>query len=834
MWAGREKYRARDRSKKVGGKSMKAAMQEAGHTGRRGNLFAHVRLYLLSAAIAAGLSVAALPEAAAQGAPAVAPSNEIQEVLVTARRREESLQEVPIAITNVDSTTLANRNISSVGDLAGIVPNLKMGGGFFSGSSGSNYIIRGIPGVEVYMDGVSITASGGSLPTVVDIERVEVLRGPQGTLFGRNAIGGALQLITKKPTETFGGNVAVTIGDHDRKDVNGTINVPITDTLFAKITGSTQNRDGFVRSVKTGTEFGSIDENMGRLDFLWKPGSKFQARLQYTNLNVQSNGSPYVTFSFKSVCPGDPLPAKYLARDGRAVFQAPNTICLLQKANINYSQLSGTNALEFQTYGALEQYKNTVDDASLYKFFRDTNDVKLDLSYNLTDNWSLRSISSRRWGSGAAPSSNDGTGLELAYRSADIVTFFDTRTSELQLQYAGSRWAGTTGAYYERIPGFFTRTFAWLNTELLRPGIQAPVEAYLGFPVAQLSPNARPVLLGNSSSVANGQESTQWAGFTEWTFSATDKLKLTAGVRYTKQDRLTTSYSAAQVVNKQPSCCHLDSSVDYLAVTGTPRLLPTKFKQTTPRGSIQYQWTPDVMTYLTYSEGATTGGINNPPLALTGLQPYEFQPQKVKNYEFGVRSDLFGRRLRLNASVFYDDFQNIQVSEEIYAGIGVTNNAEGRIKGVEVEGIWNVLDNLTLNYGAALLDTEYTGLGTTLLLELGTPFAFAPDYSVDFGAEYRFTLGNRGSLAVRGDYTAQGATVNVVDRFNQGPIPATHLVSARATYTPTEGNWNIALSGTNLTNDFYWTNIFAPPGGQYTGGSLGRPREFALGFNIKF
>lgn len=791
------------------------------------------RLASIPGSVTLGLA-AFLPLASYAQAPPASVEAGIQEVLVTARRREENLQEVPIAISSISADALERRDINNLQDLSGIVPNVKIGGSAFGGNSGGTYRMRGIPGVEVYQDGVSLTASGGALPHVIDVERVEVLRGPQGTLFGRNAIGGAIQIVTKKPSADFSGSVDTTFGSFGRVDVTGSVNFPVTGNFFAKLTGSSLNRDGFVRSTKVNTHFGSQGDDLMRADFLWQPLDRLEARLQYTRTNNSSNGSPYVTFKFDAVCPGDPLPSQYLTRDGRPVFTPPNVICILQNAPIDYSRVSGTNAREFQSYGLREEYVNTVDDASLYAWWQETDDVKLDLTYELTDTWMIRSITSRRWGKGTSPSSLDGTGIEFAYRPADNVSYNDTRTTELQVLYSGDRWSGTTGIFYERIPGRLSRAFPWLNTELLRPGIQAPVEAWLGYPVSQLNLTSRPTLLGNATAVSNSAESTQRAAFAEWTLNATDKLRLTAGIRYTKQERVTTSYGANQVVNAQPPCCHLDASVNYLAVTGVPRELPTEFEQYTPRASVQYQWTPDFMTYFTYSKGATTGGVNNPPLALTGLQPYPFLPQVVKNYEFGIRSDLFNGRLRLNASLFHDDFTDIQVSEEIYPGIGVQNNADGRIQGIEIEGIWAVTPDFTVNYGYGYLDSEYTALGTTQLLELGTPFSFAPKYSVDVGAEYVWRRASGSRISLRGDYTAQDDTVNVVDRFNQGLIPGFKLVSSRLKYEPAEGNWDLSLSGTNLTKEYYWTSIFAPPGGQYTGGSLGRPREWALNFNVRF
>ncbi len=760
-----------------------------------------------------------------------APASMLDQIVVTARKREENLQQVPIAISALESDELVVRGLNNMGDLSGVLPNVKIGGGPYNGNAGTSYRMRGIAGVEVYQDGVSTSSSGGALPLLADVERVEILRGPQGTLFGKNAVGGAIQIITRLPEEKAGGRVVATAGSNGRQDLVAALDLPLSDRLLTRFSTSALNRDGFVHSTKINADFGSQHDLARSVDVLWRPVERFSARLQLGSTRRSSNGTPHVNLSFHSVCPGDAQPSQYVARDGRAIHQAPNAICILQNAPIDYGSVEGTNALEFQSYGARRQYVNTVDDASLSSWWQKTQDIKLDLRLQLNEKWSARSISSRRWGSSVNPSSLDGTGLELAYRSNELELENDATTSELQLQFSGKWLEGTTGLYFERNPGFLDKRVPWLHSELLRPGIREAAEAWLGYPLTELHLTSRPVNLGNMLGVMNSTESVQSAAFAEWTLNPGGNLRVTGGLRYTRQDSRRTTYRPEQSINQVPGCCHLDPGIDYLAVSGEPRIYDSRFTQWTPRASVQYQWSDDVMAYVSYSKGAIAGGVNTPSKALTGLDPYPYYPQIVRNYEIGLRSDLLSGRLRLNATAFHDDYENVQVSEEIYPGIGVINRAQGRVGGLEIEGAWLPMDRLSLSFALGWLNSEYTDLGNTQLLLADTPFPLAPTFTMNLGIERQWLLGSRATLSARLDYTTERSTVNVVDRLNQAEIPAYHLLGSNVTFAPAGARWTASLSATNLTNDYYWTSVFAPPGDQYSGASLARPREFALTFS---
>jgi outer membrane receptor protein involved in Fe transport len=257
----------------------------------------------------------------------------IEEVIVTARRREEDLQEVPISVTALESTALQERNVGSVLEVNGQAANVAINSDPFSGVAGSQLRMRGIPGVVLYQDGVR--AANGALPSTIDVERVEVLRGPQGTLFGRNAIGGAIQTVTRRPQDHLSTRLSLAAGSADRFDVSGTVNVPVTDSFFAKLTASSLTRDGFVSSPYLPTLLGSQKDRLYRADLLWRPAPETEVRVQATRTRNYSSGQANVNFRLDAVCPSDPVPAGYRNGSGEQLFFAPNAYCILSRLDLD-------------------------------------------------------------------------------------------------------------------------------------------------------------------------------------------------------------------------------------------------------------------------------------------------------------------------------------------------------------------------------------------------------------------------------------------------------------------------------------------------------------------
>lgn len=227
----------------------------------------------------------------------------LEEVVVTARKREESLQDAPISITAFTGEGLERRNITALADVSKMTPNLVFNASApLSGSSAtSSVFIRGIgqndytlvtePGVGIYVDGVYIARSVGGALDLVDVERIEILRGPQGTLFGRNTIGGAVSITSKKPTEDFGGKVQLTLGDDNLVDFKGKINLPISDTLLSSVAISSRQRDGYVKNVQNGLDLGNDDALSGRLALRWLASDTVTVDWNFDATRERENGA---------------------------------------------------------------------------------------------------------------------------------------------------------------------------------------------------------------------------------------------------------------------------------------------------------------------------------------------------------------------------------------------------------------------------------------------------------------------------------------------------------------------------------------------------------------
>jgi len=213
----------------------------------------------------------------------------IEEIMVTATRREQDLQEVPVSIVAMTGDNLELQGLDSLEDVGNTIPNLNIQGGG-AGTFGTQFRVRGLPNVGVYIDGIwQVGTSGMLVSDFVDLDRIEVLRGPQGTTYGRDSTGGAIRMWTKRPSNEFGGSVTATAGSYNRRDIKAAVDVPITDNLLTKWTASTLSRDGFIDGLTTGQDYGMLDQEVLRGDFLWTPADNFSARMVLSKDSVVMN-----------------------------------------------------------------------------------------------------------------------------------------------------------------------------------------------------------------------------------------------------------------------------------------------------------------------------------------------------------------------------------------------------------------------------------------------------------------------------------------------------------------------------------------------------------------
>jgi len=758
-----------------------------------------------SLAMAAGAAVGAAADTAATTTADTAPPGEnsgtLEEVVVTARRRSEDLQQVPISIASLSAADLQIRGIDNVEQLDHTIPNFSPAPYNFFGTEQASFRMRGLPSVGVYVDGIAYQEQFGYFSDLVDMDRVEVLRGPQGTLFGKNTLGGAIQFITKEPAEEFEAHASATVGDYHRFNVAAVMDLPLAPTLLTKVTVGKVTRDGYLPSVSVNQDFGSQDDLTARLDVLWKPVDDFNARFIIEENDLGTNGNPTTDWQLSPAC----------------VFPQPNLTCLYNGASQFGAPLKVNQAWVF---GA----SNTFATASNYdgpELNTDATNYKLILNYKLNDHWALKALGGAR--SLHSESFEDFTNIPYHMFEGENTNIIHEATGEGQLLFNGDKLTGTTGVYYYNDFRRWRRE-NWFGNDVdlaVSPTNNAAANEFFGLPpgtVAVFIPNIDQLYFYHIHGFAE---------FTEWTYKITDQLSLTAGVRYNRDSVEVEGFEPNQPI--PVLCCVPSTSVTPNGAGPVLGVSQGVYTDTAPRFSLQYQWTPALMTYATFAEGFSAGGGTQTE---TGVQSYS--PEKLKNYEVGVRSDWFDHTLRFNASVFYSQYTNVQATEN-EGFFNVTINAGiGTVKGAEVEGNWLITRAFSFNYGFGFLKTGYSEYPADSGILTGSPFPYAPKVSADLGAQYDTPLPNGAGLTLRVD---EGWTSSVVTGSDSSGvyIPSYGLLGARLIYhPPNTSKWEVQAYGSNLLDKFYRLNGYSIPALGLDTGTVGLPRMYGLTVNVRY
>jgi len=707
----------------------------------------------------------------------------LEEITVTARKREENLQETPIAISAFTADGLEKRQVDNVSEVATFTPNLIFDtGSAISGTkSSASIFIRGIgqtdftlntdAGVGLYLDGVYLSRSIGAVLDIVDVERVEVLRGPQGTLFGRNTIGGAISLTSKKPHEEFGGSASVTFGRYDRRDVKVGVNIPITDTLFSSFSIARFDREGYIDRPLLGDKTGEDDSWAARASLRWLASDTLEF-----NLNIDA------TRERETSCCGE-LVATYPA----------------VLAGINNGGLAPNDPLFFDDR---QLPKKDFEDNSTFDVPSDLDlwGIGLTADWSITDDLSFKSITAFRKLDSVNGRDEDHSPVLIGH-TRDI---FDHEQFSQELQLQGialdNQLKWITGLYYFAEEG--------LNVDDVDFGAL--------------------VHLTSGGEVDNSS----LAAFAQATYDFTEKLSVTAGLRWTKDAK-----------RFDPSCCQFLISPVVLPTGTLPPgtlLLPKgeqeeDIKEVLPMVNLSYQWTDDLMTYLTYSEGFKSGGFTQRVFPPRTDVP-SFEPEFVEVYEAGFKWTGLDGRVRLNGAAFFTDYTDLQVA--VFDGIApVTQNAAAaEIKGVELELLAVPVEDLTIEVGVGYLDAEYTEINPAATeINLSKELVNTPELSLNIGLSYVFELENIGTISPRIDWFYKDDSHN--DALNTQALfqDSYELVNASITFEDLEGVWQLILSGKNLTDERYIIAGFASEDFQSIAeANFGRPREWALTIKRNF
>ena len=770
-------------------------------------------------ALSVGLALGASP-ASAQQAPAAQTSNTIGEVVVTAQFRSQNVQQTPIAITAVNAQMLENRGQTSIEQVANQAPNvtLKPAGAAFGPSLAAS--IRGVgqydfdpalePGVGMYVDDVYYSTLTGSILDLLDLDRVEILRGPQGTLAGMNSIGGSVKLYSKQPNATEGGYLEGTYGSLNRLEARGAINFALVpDQLFVRLSAVTNHYDGYVTrydygclypssgipnmvgtnsSCQTGKE-GGKSYSAVRLAVRWAPNEKLNVNLlaDYTYDNSENAAETLI----KAV-PLAPGPAALTSVNG--VTYGPQFIP--SNPYVSYASFY----MPAGTLGPFHADALTAPDTSQYKGWG----VSGTIDYKFTDTLSLKSITAFRGYTSDWAEDNDTSPLPLGLGLEHLA--HQQISEELRLNGSlGKMIDYTLGGFY-----FVQKTTYATHQDLWYPGI------ILDF-------------LGNDPVPAH-----TYAGFGQATWHITDRLNLTGGVRYTEEAK---DYS------------YVRNNRD-----GTPNLVVGALDGHTGhysgthvdwRVDADYRWTRDFMTYAEASTGFRGGGVNPRPFSVPQVQP--FGAETLTAYEVGFKSQWLDRHVRLNVAAFYNKYKGIQLtllSCPQFGGPGPcalpTNAGDAIVKGAEAEAEVHPFGGMELDGSLSYLKFNYIGSSfnpnqvTGITVGMTTPYT--PKWKWSFGAQYAFEVGDKGSLTPRVDVSYQDSVytnaLNGPNNFNPGYTVA----NARLTWRSATGGWEAALDVTNFTNKLYYLTTFdlSATGGGSVQGQPGMPREWTVSLKKSF
>lgn len=740
------------------------------------------------------------------------PSNEealatLEEVIVTARRREESLQETPVAVTAFSAADLELRNISRVSDVGLYSPNVQFddtasesGGGGSSqiairGIGQTDYVITIEPGVGMYLDGVYLGKSVGSQIDNIDLERVEILRGPQGTLFGKNTIGGAVVITSKRPSDEIEFWIEGTTGEYDRADLKLSGNIPVSDRLRIRATGATQNRDGYVDRIVTGETEGGIESVFGRI----------VAELDATDHFLATASVDYTDRT-------DESPGRVLLRaDENGFFSSLHNTFDFPACNptvADPSRFTNPNCFNSQWVEELDDLQNTSRGPNQ----SDSKVLGTDLNLNWDlDTFSLKSVTAYR-------EVDVDIGQDLA---PNPIVYFDYVFQDIELETFSQEFQISGTAIDDRLK-YLVGLFS-----LSEEGSQS-------FPV-----RFDPFWLTTGGSIDN----TSKAIFAQGTFDVNDRFSVTVGGRYSDEEiRFRPEQEIGEVFNP------VITAIIPTVTEGTP-ILPRVWVESSdsnfsPMATLSYRWTDEVMTYVTYSEGFKSGGFTMrafPPVIPGVTTPITdpeliipaFDPETVSMFEVGLKSELFDRRMRLNIAAFTNDYKDLQLLA--LTGVGglvpvIFNAGDATIQGIEVESEAVVTDWLRVNAAVGYLNNEYDRVDpNTAGVSIDNKLVNTPDWTWTVGATVDLWSDSRyGAISLRTDWSHKGEQYK--DPSNEPLLfqDDYDVLNASLRWTSANENWEAVLGVTNLTDEIYIVSGIDNDGTGITAANPSRPQEWFL------
>lgn len=762
----------------------------------------------------------------------------LEEIVVTARKVSESMQDVPISIQAFTGESLSDRGLTNIAEIGNFVSNMEFDSlSPISGSSNTpNINIRGIgttdflltidPSVGVYVDGIYVARSVGGLFDLLDLEQVEVLKGPQGTLFGRNTTAGAVLLTTRKPGDETRLNLEVATGTDSRIDFRVNASARLSDSLSAGVAFSAKRQDGYgqrrdffadnphlttlaaaiaavtVYDEPTGAllsgnatglapgslvaggitaqppadeQPGNTDTDSARLSLYWQASESISASLAVDYTNTEET-SP--TLTLLEIFYTDPTAGG-----------APNIAGLhglfgFDAATVPYDErfIIGDN---YSTYSTGPGFNDS-----------ETFGVSLIVDVDFSESLSFKSLSAYRDLDALFGQDPDHSPFVLDAHTNDFT--HEQISQEFQLIGSGDRLNWVVGGYYFEEEGVDRVIVPLLH------GLAALDER-------------------------NEIDNRAWALFGQATYDLLDSTSLTAGLRYTDEkkdyDQVHLDCGIANALGVPPgfvvnNCNSLSSGV-----------ASESFSNITYNVSLSHRFSDGFMLYGSYATGFKSGGFTGRTVAFIPDQtPIPFNEEEAATIEVGVKTDFWSNRVRLNAALFRTDYEDLQLV--IQSGVApITANAgEATIKGAELDVTALLSENFNVTAALGLLDGDYDEKPD----QVGEHLINTPEATIGVGLDYSVPLSGGSSLTFRGDYTYKSRIYNNSENTAVLVQPSINLLDASVSWISAGERLRVTLGGKNITDKEYLITGFYQPGVGYTEGIFARPAQWYLSFKYEY
>ena len=757
------------------------------------------RLNLTRVSLAVGLANAILSGGA------VANDLILDEIVVTAQKREQSIQDVPISVSAVSGEKIEDAGINNLEGLSSYVPNLNIS----EGGQTTNIFMRGLgsgvnfgfeQSVGMYIDGVYYGRERQYRSPFLDLDRVEVLRGPQGTLFGKNTIAGAINITTAKPTEELEANLSAEYEpEYDSKTLTGVLSGAITDSISARLALKDRSTDGFLDNTLLDQTEPAEDESVARLtvSFAVTDDLEITAKLEHSEYEVTG-------------------------RNLQITSAAANLVPV-------YTSLDP----EFD--GELSDKTSTQQEFSS----TDSDNFVLTANYLMGD-FTITSITGYSAYDGVDQQDVDFTPLNFLNQS--IEQDFEQVSQELRI-------TSPLGETFDYIAGIYFQTNEL--SHLRRTDSDVSTIGIQGIPATRL--------------ITFDQDSDSYALFAQGTYHITPTLHLTGGIRYTREEKTATQIvgfatPGTNTLLAANSPLLIPSQQIWQALAGTVAHslvdVTREESDVSPMLNLQWDVTDDIMLYGSVSRGFKGGGFNeaddignhvansnfNPNLADT----FEYDEETATSFEFGGKATLLDGAANLNFAVFRTDYEDLQVSSFAGTSFTVGNAAEAITQGVELDGMWRMTQGFTVRASMAFLDTEFENfetasctaeaqaqaraLGQNCVQDIsGEELNFAPSVTASLGLDYRTEITSSLEFISRLDINYSDDYQIQDDQDPLDRVDSYTFLNGSIGLAGTENGWAVSLVGKNLTDEEHKTYSFDAPAQVGThAGFMAPPRTIAI------